>query len=59
MEIITNNNTEKRALLFKEQADQYMTAALGYEREADQVKADAQWALWTAKKLEIRTAYPD
>ncbi len=52
-------NAEIRALLYTEQADELMFSAQAYEKEGDQVKADAQWSLWTDKRAEIRAAYPD
>jgi hypothetical protein len=53
------SDLEKRQVLYKEYCDPLMLAAKGYEREGETVKADEQWDLWTAKKLEIRTLYTD
>lgn len=52
-------NKDKRQLLYKEHVDPLMAAAQGYEKEGDQVKADEMWALWEAKRTEIRNLYPD
>ena len=59
IDFVGKTNQEIRAILYSEEADHLMFSAQGYEKEGDQVKADAQWVLWTAKKLEIRTLYPD
>ena len=50
---------EKRAFMYKAEADELLIEAQGYEHEGDAPKAAAAWGKWTAKRAEIRAKYPD